>query len=60
MDNEKLTIDGKEYTLVNIKSIKINNENININESNLSNNILLTPEILNKEIVNLSIQIDKI
>lgn len=60
MDNEKLTIDGKEYTLANIKSIKINNEHININESNLSNNILLTPEILNKEIVNLSIQIDKI
>lgn len=60
MDNERLTIDGKEYTLVNIKSIKINNDNLYRNEGNLSENISLTPEILNKEIVNLSIQIDKI
>lgn len=62
MDNEKITIDGKEYTLVNIKSIKVNNdenENIYRNEDKLSEDILLSPEILDKEVVNLSIQIDK-
>lgn len=58
MYNEKLTIDGKEYTLANIKSIKINNDSLSRNEGNSSETILLTPEILDKEVVNLNIQID--
>lgn len=55
MESGKITIDGNEYTLVNIKSIKINNDE---NDALYKNeDILLIPEILNKEIINLSIQI---
>ena len=58
MDNRKITIDGKEYILVNIKSIKVNN-NLYSDEINPSENISLRSEILEKEVINLSIQINK-
>jgi len=58
MDNKKITIDGKEYILVNIKSIKVNN-NLYSDEINPSENISLRSEILEKEVINLSIQINK-
>lgn len=58
MDNNKITIDGKEYILVNIKSLKVNN-NLYSDEINSSENISLTSEILEKEVINLSIQINK-
>jgi hypothetical protein len=58
MDNKKITIDGKEYILVNIKSLKVNN-NLYSDEINSSENISLTSEILEKEVINLSIQINK-
>ena len=57
MDNKKITIDGKEYILVNIKSLKVNN-NLYSDEINSSENISLTSEILEKEVINLSIQIN--
>ena len=60
IDNEKLTIDGKEYTLANIKSIKLNNDNPYKNEDTLNKNISLTPEVLDNDIVHLNIQIEKI
>ena len=60
IDNEKLTIDGKEYTLANIKSIKLNNDNPYKNEDTLNKSISLTPEVLNNDIVHLNIQIEKI
>ena len=58
MDNNKITIDGKEYILLNIKSLKVNN-NLYSDEINSSENISLTSEILEKEVINLSIQINK-
>lgn len=58
MDNKKITIDGKEYILVNIKSLKVNN-NLYSDEITSSENISLTSEILEKEVINLSIQINK-
>ena len=58
MDNKKITIDGKEYIWVNIKSLKVNN-NLYSDEINSSENISLTSEILEKEVINLSIQINK-
>ena len=58
MDNNKITIDGKEYILVNIKSLKVNN-NLYSDEITSSENISLTSEILEKEVINLSIQINK-
>ena len=58
MDNKKITIDGKEYILLNIKSLKVNN-NLYSDEINSSENISLTSEILEKEVINLSIQINK-
>ena len=58
MDNKKITIEGKEYILVNIKSLKVNN-NLYSDEINSSENISLTSEILEKEVINLSIQINK-
>ena len=60
IDNEKLTIDGKEYTLANIKSIKLNNDNPYKNEDASNKSISLTPEVLNNDIVHLNIQIEKI
>ena len=60
IDNEKLTIDGKEYTLANIKSIKLNNYNPYKNEDNSNKCISLTPEVLDNDIVHLNIQIEKI
>ncbi|MDU1201471.1 MAG: hypothetical protein E7A06_00855 [Clostridiales bacterium] len=60
IDNEKLTIDGKEYTLANIKSIKLNNDNPYKNEDTSNKSISLTPEVLNNDIVHLNIQIEKI
>nr|WP_295778807.1 hypothetical protein [uncultured Intestinibacter sp.] len=60
IDNEKLTIDGKEYTLANIKSIKLNNDNPYKNEDTLNKSISLTPEVLDNDIVHLNIQIEKI
>ena len=60
IDNEKLTIDGKEYTLANIKSIKLNNDNPYKNEDTSNKSISLTPEVLDNYIVNLNIQIEKI
>ena len=60
IDNEKLTIDGKEYTLANIKSIKLNNDNPYKNEDTSNKIISLTPEVLNNDIVHLNIQIEKI
>ena len=59
-DNEKLTIDGKEYTLANIKSIKLNNDNPYKNEDTSNKSISLTPEVLDNDIVHLNIQIEKI
>ena len=60
IDNEKLTIDGKEYTLANIKSIKLNNDNPYKNEDTSNKSISLTPEVLNNDIVHLNIQLEKI
>ena len=60
IDNEKLTIDGKEYTLANIKSIKLNNDNPYKNEDTSNKSISLTPEVINNDIVHLNIQIEKI
>ncbi|MFR2271199.1 MULTISPECIES: hypothetical protein [Clostridia] len=60
IDNEKLTIDGKEYTLANIKSIKLNNDNPYKNEDTSNKSISLTPEVLDNDIVHLNIQIEKI
>ena len=60
IDNGKLTIDGKEYTLANIKSIKLNNDNPYKNEDTSNKSISLTPEVLNNDIVHLNIQIEKI
>lgn len=60
IDNEKLTIDGKEYTLANIKSIKLNNDNPYKNEDTLNKSISFTPEVLDNDIVHLNIQIEKI
>ena len=60
IDNEKLTIDGKEYTLANIKSIKLNNDNPYKNEDTSNKSLSLTPEVLNNDIVHLNIQIEKI
>ena len=60
IDNEKLTIDRKEYTLANIKSIKLNNDNPYKNEDTSNKSISLTPEVLNNDIVHLNIQIEKI
>ena len=60
IDNEKLTIDGKEYTLANIKSIKLNNDNPYKNEDTSNKSISLTPEVLDNDIVHLNSQIEKI
>ena len=60
IDNEKLTIDGNEYTLANIKSIKLNNDNPYKNEDTSNKSISLTPEVLDNDIVHLNIQIEKI
>ena len=60
IDNEKLTIDGKEYTLANIKSIKLNNDNPYKNEDTSNKSISLTPDVLDNDIVHLNIQIEKI
>lgn len=60
IDNEKLTIDGKEYTLANIKSIKLNNDDPYKNEDTSNKSISLTPEVLDNDIVHLNIQIEKI
>ena len=60
IDNEKLTIDWKEYTLANIKSIKLNNDNPYKNEDTSNKSISLTPEVLDNDIVHLNIQIEKI
>ena len=60
IDNEKLTIDGKEYTLANIKSIKLNNDNPYKNEDTSNKSLSLTPEVLDNDIVHLNIQIEKI
>ena len=60
IDNEKLTIDGKEYTLANIKSINLNNDNPYKNEDTSNKSISLTPEVLDNDIVHLNIQIEKI
>mgnify|MGYP006887265698 FL=1 len=60
IDNEKLTIDGKEYTLANIKSIKLNNDNSYKNEDTSNKSLSLTPEVLDNDIVHLNIQIEKI
>ena len=60
IDNGKLTIDGKEYTLANIKSIKLNNDNPYKNEDTSNKSISLTPEVLDNDIVHLNIQIEKI
>ena len=60
IDNEKLTIDGKEYTLANIKSIKLKNNNPYKNEDTSNKSISLTPEVLDNDIVHLNIQIEKI
>lgn len=60
IDNEKLTIDRKEYTLANIKSIKLNNDNPYKNEDTSNKSISLTPEVLDNDIVHLNIQIEKI
>ena len=60
IDNEKLTIDGKEYTLANIKSIKLNNDNPYKIEDTSNKSISLTPEVLDNDIVHLNIQIEKI
>lgn len=60
IDNEKLTIDGKEYTLANIKSIKLNNDNPYKNEDTSNKSLSLTPEVLDNDIVHLNIQIKKI
>ena len=54
IDNEKLTIDGKEYTLANIKSIKLNNDNPYKNEDTSNKSISLTPEVLDNDIVHLN------
>ena len=60
IDNEKLTIDRKEYTLANIKSIKLNNDNPYKNEDTSNKSLSLTPEVLDNDIVHLNIQIEKI
>ena len=60
IDNEKLTIDGKEYTLANIKSIKLNNDNPYKNEDTSNKSLSLTPEVLDNDIVHLNIQIERI
>ena len=57
---KKLTIDRKEYTLANIKSIKLNNDNPYKNEDTSNKSISLTPEVLDNDIVHLNIQIEKI
>lgn len=59
IDNEKITLDRKEYSLVNIKSVKFNDE-VQKTEDLPSKDISLIPEILDKEIVHLNIQIDTI
>ena len=55
-----ILIDGKEYTLANIKSIKLNNDNPYKNEDTSNKSLSLTPEVLDNDIVHLNIQIEKI